>query len=69
MYIDHRVDPGPPRPGYLERIIDGAVHHGFRSAGSSSCDAGIRRNWPRSLDRSGSDGAADHFQSYSPIHR
>jgi phage replication-related protein YjqB (UPF0714/DUF867 family) len=27
VYIDHRVDPGPPRPGYLERIIDGAVHH------------------------------------------
>ena len=29
MYIDHRVDPGPPRPGYLERIIDGALHHGL----------------------------------------
>ena len=27
VYIDHRVDPGPPRPGYLERIIDGAHHH------------------------------------------
>ncbi len=27
VYIDHRVDPGPPRPGYLERIIDGAQHH------------------------------------------
>jgi phage replication-related protein YjqB (UPF0714/DUF867 family) len=29
VYIDHRVDPGPPRPGYLERIIDGATHHGL----------------------------------------
>ena len=29
VYIDHRVDPGPPRPGYLERIIDGALHHGL----------------------------------------
>ena len=29
VYIDHRVDPGAPRPGYLERIIDGAVHHGL----------------------------------------
>src|SRR5258705_7606458 len=29
VYIDHRVDPGPPRPGYLERIVDGAVHHGL----------------------------------------
>jgi phage replication-related protein YjqB (UPF0714/DUF867 family) len=27
VYVDHRVDPGPPRPGYLERIIDGALHH------------------------------------------
>jgi phage replication-related protein YjqB (UPF0714/DUF867 family) len=29
VYIDHRVDPGPPRPGYLERIIDGASQHGL----------------------------------------
>ena len=29
VYIDHRVVPGPPRPGYLPRIIDGAVHHGL----------------------------------------
>ena len=29
VYIDHRVDPGAPRPGYLERIVDGAVHHGL----------------------------------------
>ncbi len=29
VYIDHRVEPGPPRPGYLERIIDGALHHGL----------------------------------------
>ncbi|PIJ34480.1 replication protein [Mycobacterium heckeshornense] len=27
VYVDHRVTPGAPRPGYLERIIDGAVHH------------------------------------------
>ncbi|MFZ0832609.1 MAG: poly-gamma-glutamate hydrolase family protein [Mycobacterium sp.] len=29
VYIDHRVQTGAPRPGYLERIIDGAVHHGL----------------------------------------
>lgn len=29
VYIDHRTEPGPPRPGYLERIIDGALHHGL----------------------------------------
>ncbi|OBB61865.1 replication protein [Mycobacterium sp. 852013-51886_SCH5428379] len=27
VYIDHRVEAGPPRPGYLERVIDGALHH------------------------------------------
>jgi phage replication-related protein YjqB (UPF0714/DUF867 family) len=27
VYIDHRVTPGPPRPGYLPRIIEGAVEH------------------------------------------
>ena len=29
VYIDHRVDPGPPRAGYLERILEGAHHHGL----------------------------------------
>ena len=29
VYIDHRIEPGPPRPGYLERVIDGALHHGL----------------------------------------
>jgi phage replication-related protein YjqB (UPF0714/DUF867 family) len=29
VYIDHRVTPGPPRPGYLPRIINGAIHHGL----------------------------------------
>jgi phage replication-related protein YjqB (UPF0714/DUF867 family) len=29
VYIDHRVDAGAPRPGYLERIIDAAIHHGL----------------------------------------
>lgn len=27
VYIDHRVNPGPPRTGYLERVVDGAVQH------------------------------------------
>ncbi|MBV9516030.1 MAG: poly-gamma-glutamate hydrolase family protein [Mycobacteriaceae bacterium] len=27
VYVDHRVQTGAPRPGYLERIIDGAIHH------------------------------------------
>lgn len=27
VYIDHRVEAGPPRPGYLERVINGALQH------------------------------------------
>ena len=27
VYIDHRIHPGVPRPGYLERILDGAAQH------------------------------------------
>jgi phage replication-related protein YjqB (UPF0714/DUF867 family) len=29
VYIDHRVETGAPRPGYLERIIAAAIHHGL----------------------------------------
>ncbi|AGC64307.1 Phage-related replication protein [Mycobacterium liflandii 128FXT] len=29
VYIDHRITPGPPRPEYLNRVIDGALHHGL----------------------------------------
>jgi len=29
VYIDHRTVPGKAREGYLERIIDGALHHGL----------------------------------------
>jgi phage replication-related protein YjqB (UPF0714/DUF867 family) len=29
VYIDHRVEPGAPRPGYLERIVAAAIHHGL----------------------------------------
>ena len=29
VYIDDRVEAGAPRPGYLDRVINGAVHHGL----------------------------------------
>ena len=29
VYIDHRVNSGPARPGYLERIVDGALQPRF----------------------------------------
>lgn len=31
VYIDHRTDPGAPRPGYLERILAGANENGIPS--------------------------------------
>ena len=65
VYIDHRVEPGPPRPGYLERILDGARHHGlpgrwiqFLSAGTLPIGRTVLRI-PIPLDRS-------LFQSYWP---
>ena len=56
VYIDHRVDPGPPRPGYLERIIDAAVHHQLPQRWVEFLRRWDPANWPRSLDWSGSDG-------------
>ncbi|MGV0852137.1 poly-gamma-glutamate hydrolase family protein [Mycolicibacterium phlei] len=48
VYIDHRVDPGPPRPGYLERIIDGALHHGLPSRWVDFLRRWDPAHWPRS---------------------
>src|SRR5436305_500076 len=42
VYIDHRVTPGPPRPGYLPRIIDGSVHGYGRIGRSTQLLAGGR---------------------------
>lgn len=32
VYIDDRVEPGPPRSGYLERVLAGAVEHRLPAA-------------------------------------
>jgi phage replication-related protein YjqB (UPF0714/DUF867 family) len=47
VYIDHRVDPGKPRPGYLERIIDGAVHHGLPHRWIEFLKRWDPAHWPR----------------------
>ncbi|OBI50382.1 poly-gamma-glutamate hydrolase family protein [Mycobacterium sp. E787] len=49
VYIDHRVDPGPPRPGYLPRIIDGAVHHGLPQRWVDFLRRWDPARWPRPL--------------------
>jgi phage replication-related protein YjqB (UPF0714/DUF867 family) len=47
VYIDHRVTPGPPRPGYLPRIIDGALHHGLPQRWIDFLRRWDSAHWPR----------------------
>ncbi|PQM48979.1 hypothetical protein C1Y40_00803 [Mycobacterium talmoniae] len=47
VYIDHRVHPGTPRPGYLERIIDGALHHGLPQPWIDFLRRWDPAQWPR----------------------
>ncbi|MDP9166063.1 MAG: poly-gamma-glutamate hydrolase family protein [Actinomycetota bacterium] len=49
VYVDHRVEPGAARPGYLERIIDGAVHHGLPQRWLDYLRRWDPENWPRRL--------------------
>ncbi|WP_236950415.1 poly-gamma-glutamate hydrolase family protein [Mycobacterium sp. MS1601] len=49
VYIDHRVEPGAPRPGYLERIIDGALHHGLPARWVEFLRRWDPAHWPRQL--------------------
>nr|WP_090275641.1 poly-gamma-glutamate hydrolase family protein [Mycolicibacterium komanii]CRL68667.1 phage-related replication protein [Mycolicibacterium komanii] len=46
VYIDHRVEPGPPRAGYLERIIDGALHHGLPQRWVEFLERWDPAHWP-----------------------
>jgi phage replication-related protein YjqB (UPF0714/DUF867 family)/gamma-glutamylcyclotransferase (GGCT)/AIG2-like uncharacterized protein YtfP len=54
VYIDHRVEPGPPRPGYLERILDGAHHHGLPHRWIEFLERWDPTSWPQHLERSDS---------------
>ncbi|TRW82071.1 replication protein [Mycolicibacterium sp. 018/SC-01/001] len=47
VYIDHRVEPGPPRPGYLERILEGAHHHGLPRRWIDFLQRWDPTRWPR----------------------
>jgi phage replication-related protein YjqB (UPF0714/DUF867 family)/gamma-glutamylcyclotransferase (GGCT)/AIG2-like uncharacterized protein YtfP len=49
VYIDHRVEPGHPREGYLERIIEAAGHHGLPSRWTEFLTRWDPVNWPRQL--------------------
>jgi phage replication-related protein YjqB (UPF0714/DUF867 family)/gamma-glutamylcyclotransferase (GGCT)/AIG2-like uncharacterized protein YtfP len=54
VYIDHRVDPGPPRPGYLERIVDGAVHHDLPFRWIEFLRRWDPANWPMRINKQNS---------------
>lgn len=47
VYIDHRVTPGPPRPGYLPKIIDGATEHGLPQRWVDFLRRWDPAGWPR----------------------
>jgi phage replication-related protein YjqB (UPF0714/DUF867 family) len=49
VYIDHRVEPGQAREGYLEGIIDAAGHHGLPSRWVDFLNRWDPANWPRQL--------------------
>ncbi|HEY7051059.1 MAG TPA: poly-gamma-glutamate hydrolase family protein [Mycobacterium sp.] len=49
VYIDHRVEVGAPRAGYLERIIDGAIHHGLPHRWVEFLRRWDPAHWPRPL--------------------
>lgn len=65
VYIDHRVEPGPPRPGYLERILDGARHHGLPNRWIEFLERWDPARWPQHITRT--DSAAP--QSLSELIR
>jgi phage replication-related protein YjqB (UPF0714/DUF867 family) len=49
VYIDHRIEPGHPRDGYLERIVDGATHHGLPPRWLEFLGRWDPAHWPRVL--------------------
>ncbi|BBZ41366.1 poly-gamma-glutamate hydrolase family protein [Mycobacterium conspicuum] len=53
VYIDHRVQPGPPRPGYLPRIIAGAIHHRLPQRWIDFLRRWDPAHWPRPLSPAG----------------
>ncbi|WP_258043663.1 poly-gamma-glutamate hydrolase family protein [Mycobacterium kansasii] len=57
VYIDHRVTAGPPRPGYLPRIIGGAVHHGLPQRWIDFLHRWDPARWPRANPRATSEPA------------
>jgi len=58
VYIDDRVTPGPPRPGYLQGIIDAAVQHGLPPRWIDFLRRWDPARWPRPVSARASSGPA-----------
>ncbi len=56
VYVDHRVSTGPPRPGYLDRIIAGALQHGLPRSWIEFLRRWDPANWPRRTSSPASAG-------------
>jgi phage replication-related protein YjqB (UPF0714/DUF867 family) len=65
VYIDHRVTPGAPRPGYLPKIINGALHHGLPQRWVDFLRRWDLTNWPRPASARRASGPAP--QSFSEL--
>ena len=63
VYIDHRVIPGPPRPGYLPTIIDGALQHGLPQRWIDFLRRWDPARWPRPKLPSTSKHAPQSFSA------
>ncbi len=49
VYIDHRIETGAPRTGYMERVIDGAIHHGLPHRWIEFLRRWDPAHWPRPM--------------------
>lgn len=65
VYIDPRIEPGPPRPGYLERVIDGALHHSLPKSWINFLHRWDPSEWPEPPPRAKGAGP----QSFSDLLR
>lgn len=63
VYIDHRVGAGAPRPGYLERVIGGAIHHDLPTSWINFLHRWDPSDWSRPPPRAKGSGP----QSFSAL--
>ncbi len=65
VYVDPRIEAGPPRPGYLERVIGGALHHSLPKSWINFLHRWDPSEWPHPPPRAKGAGP----QSFSALLR